>query len=166
MLGAIHMPQWLVDFWTVYGDMITPVLVTLAVSLLTYLALQIKTNAKINSAKADLQIEALKEVANREDNKPQLEEQSIKITELENTIINLAEMVNLAFQNSALDPAIKESLAALSNKIKYGTEIDLIKQYEEKEVLYLEKIEELKKQLEKSTTITVVEPENRKRTRR
>ena len=165
MVGAISMPQWLVDFWTVYGDMITPVLVTLLTSVVTWLALKIKTDAKLNREKAELQIQALKDVANREDNKPQLEEQSQKLAELEKTIKYLADMFDVAFQNSSLDPEIKSNLAALINKIKYGTEEDLVKELEASNAQLKEQVETLTQEL-KTTTTQVVEQEIKTRTRR
>lgn len=165
MLGAIQLPQWLADFWAVYGDMITPVLVTLLVSLVTWLALQIKSTAKINAAKADLQIEALKTVANREDNKPQLEEQSQKIQELEKVILNLSEMINVAFQNSNLDPEIKANLTALNNKIKYGSEEELIKELEQNNEVLKQQLEELTHKLS-NNVIETVKTETTKRARR
>lgn len=165
MLLAIQMPQWLTDFWTVYGSMITPVLVTLLVSLLTYIAIKLKSDAKINKVKADLQIQALKEVANREDNKPQLEEQSQKLAELEKVIAYLADMFDVAFQNSNLDPEIKANLSALINKIKYGSEEDLVKQLEETNTKLKEEVEALKEQMAQTVTAEV-ETETRKRTRR
>ena len=165
MLLAIQMPQWLTDFWTVYGGMITPVLVTLLVSLLTYIAIKLKSDAKINKIKADLQIQALKEVANREDNKPQLEEQSEKLSELEKVITYLADMFDVAFQNSNLDPEIKANLSALINKIKYGSEEDLVKQLEETNTKLKEEVEALKEQMAQTVTAEV-ETETRKRTRR
>lgn len=160
----LNMPQWLVDFWTVYGDMITPVLVTLLCSVVTFVALKIKSDAKTNSAKADLQVEILKDVANREDNKPQLAEQSQRINELEKTISNLAEMFNLAFQNANIDPEIKNNLAALTNKIKYGTEDELVKELEDLNNKYKQEIETLKQQLE--NTLIVAPTETTTRTRR
>lgn len=166
MLLAIQMPQWLTDFWTVYGDMITPVLVTLLVSLLTYIAIKLKSDAKINKVKADLQIQALKDVANREDNKPQLEEQSQKLAELEKVITYLADMFDVAFQNSNLDPEIKANLASLINKIKYGSEEDLVKQLEETNAQLKEQVEALQEQIAQTVTTTTVETETRKRTRR
>lgn len=166
MLLAIQMPQWLTDFWTVYGDMITPVLVTLLVSLLTYIAIKLKSDAKINKVKADLQIQALKDVANREDNKPQLEEQSQKLAELEKVITYLADMFDVAFQNSNLDPEIKANLASLINKIKYGSEEDLVKQLEETNAQLKEQVEALLEQIAQTVTTTTVETETRKRTRR
>lgn len=165
MLLAIQMPQWLTDFWTVYGSMITPVLVTLLVSLLTYIAIKLKSDAKINKVKADLQIQALKEVANREDNKPQLEEQSQKLAELEKVVTYLADMFDVAFQNSNLDPEIKANLSALINKIKYGSEEDLVKQLEETNTKLKEEVEALKEQMAQTVTAEV-ETETRKRTRR
>ena len=165
MLLAIQMPQWLTDFWTVYGDMITPVLVTLLVSLLTYIAIKLKSDAKINKMKADLQIQALKDVANREDNKPQLEEQSQKLAELEKVITYLADMFDVAFQNSNLDPEIKANLASLINKIKYGSEEDLVKELEETNAKLKEELEALQEQVAQTVT-TAVETETRKRTRR
>lgn len=165
MFLAISMPTWLIDFWTVYGDMITPVLVTVALALLTSLALKIKSDAKTNAAKADLQIQALKDVANREDNKPQLEQQSQQIAQMEQTLAYLADMVNLAFQNSNLTPEIKNNLASLSNKIKYGTEDDLVKELETQKALLEEQITALKAELE-AKVVAVVEEKTAKRTRR
>lgn len=165
MLLAIQMPAWLVDFWTIYGDMITPILVTILCSLLTYIAIKIKSDAKINSAKTDLQIQALKDVANREDNKPQLEDQSKQINELSKTIAYMADMINLAFQNSNLDPEIKNNLASLSNKIKYGTEEDLVKELENNNALLQEQIEALKEEIANNTVHTV-ETEAKQRIRR
>ena len=165
MLLAIQMPTWLVDFWTIYGDMITPILVTILCSILTYIAIKIKSDAKINSAKTDLQIQALKEVANREDNKPQLEDQSKQINELSKTIAYMADMINLAFQNSNLDPEIKNNLASLSNKIKYGTEEDLVKELENNNALLQEQIEALKEEIANNTVHTV-ETEAKQRIRR
>lgn len=165
MLLAIQMPAWLVDFWTIYGDMITPILVTILCSLLTYIAIKIKSDAKLNSAKTDLQIQALKDVANREDNKPQLEDQSKQINELSKTIAYMADMINLAFQNSNLDPEIKNNLASLSNKIKYGTEEDLVKELENNNALLQEQIEALKEEIANNTVHTV-ETEAKQRIRR
>lgn len=165
MLGAIAMPTWLVDFWTVYGDMITPVLVTVLTSILTWLAIKIKSDAKYNKQKTELQIQALKDVANREDNKPQLEEQSQRLIDLEKTLTHLAEMFDVAFQNSSLDPEIKANLAALINKIKYGTEEDLVKELEASNAQLKEQLDTLTQQLKENAKI-VVEQEIKTRTRR
>lgn len=165
MYLALSVPTWLMDFWSVYGGMITPVLVTLLTALVTSLALKIKSEAKTNAAKAELQLEALKEVANREDNKPQLAEQSQKLTDLEKSITYLTEMFNLAFQNSNLTPEIKENLKSLVNKIKYGTEEDLVKELELQKAQLEEQLEVLKKELENKIT-TVVEEKTTKRIRR
>lgn len=164
MYLAINMPVWLADFWAVYGNMITPVLVTLLTALMTALALKIRSDAKVNKVKADLQIEALKEVANREDNKPELERQATKISELERVITLQTEMFNMAFQNSNLTPEIKDSLTSLSNKIKYGTEEDLVKELEAEKAKLKEELDAVKAQLDKQ--VTVVQEEVKKRIRR
>jgi small-conductance mechanosensitive channel len=165
MLLAIKMPTWLVDFWTVYGDMITPVLVTVVLALLTSLALKIKSDAKTNAAKAELQIEALKEVANREDNKPELERQSAEIEDLKRVVTYQSEMINLAFQNSNLTPEVKDNLTSLSNKIKYGTEADLVKELEDRNAKLIEEITALKSELE-TKVVPAVSEKISKRTRR
>ena len=164
MYLAINMPTWLADFWAVYGNMITPVLVTLLTALVTALALKIKSDAKVNAAKADLQIQALKDVANREDNKPELERQANKIDNLERVITLQTEMFDLAFQNSNLTPEIKENLTSLSNKIKYGTEEDLVKELEAEKAKLKEELEAVKSQLE--TKVPVLVEEAKKRIRR
>jgi phage I-like protein len=166
MLGAIQMPTWLADFWTVYGDMITPVLVTLLTTIVTALALKIKSDAKVAAQKAELQIEALKNVANREDNKPQLEAQEAKIAELTAAIANMSSMIDLAFQNSNLDPEIKANLSALCNKIKYGTEEDLIKRLESDKAALQAQIESLTQQLASQATAKIETAVAAKRTRR
>ena len=165
MLLAIKMPTWLVDFWTVYGDMITPVLVTVVLALLTSLALKVKSDAKTNAAKAELQIQALKDVANREDNKPELERQAAEIEDLKRVIGCQSEMINLAFQNSNLTPEVKNNLASLSNKIKYGTEADLVKELEDRDAKLTEEITALKSELE-TKVVPAVSEKISKRTRR
>lgn len=166
MEGTLKLPAWLVDFWTIYGDMITPVLVTLVLALVTALALKIKTDAKLNSEKANLQIQALKEVANREDNKPQLDTQSAQIIELSKMIQNLSEMFSVAFQNSNLSPEIKENIKAILNKIKYGTEDDLVKELEASNAKLHEQVDELIAKLQEQHTVCVNKTETKTRTRR
>ena len=156
MLLALKMPEWLANIWAVYGGHITPVLVTLILAIVSAIALKIK---------ADAEIEAIKTIANREDNKPQLEEQSQKIASLEQSNRYLAEMVNVAFQNSNLTPEVKDNLASLSNKIKYGTEDNLVKELETEKAQLQEQVESLKAQLETKVVATVQE-ETKKRTRR
>lgn len=157
MLAAIQMPTWLVDFWAVYGDIIMPVLVTLVTAIITKIAIDLRTNAKINAQKAELQIKALEEVAKRENNKPQLEEQSSKLAELEKVITYLSDMISMGFQNANIDPEIKENLKSLANKIKYGTEDDLVKQLEAEKIKLNEQLEALKEELNTKNTIL---PEN------
>lgn len=167
MLEALHLPQWLVDFWSVYGGIIMPVLVTLVTAIITKIALDLRTNAKINAQKAELQIKALEEVAKRENTKPQLEEQSSKLAELEKVIAYLSDMISMGFQNANIDPEIKENLKSLANKIKYGTEDDLVKQLEAEKIKLNEQVEALKEELIAKNTISLENiVENKKITKR
>lgn len=164
MYLAISMPTWLADIWTIFGGYVQPMLITLLTALVTALAIKIRSDAKVNAAKAELQIQALKEVANREDNKPELERQANKIDNLERVITLQTEMFDLAFQNSNLTPEIKENLTSLSNKIKYGTEEDLVKELEAEKAKLKEELDAVKSQLE--TKAPVVVEEVKKRIRR
>jgi phage I-like protein len=167
MLGAIHMPTWLVDFWTVYGDMITPVLVTLVTALITALSFKIKSDAKINAEKAELQLKALEKMADKEDNKPQINSLTEQVSELKTVVKYQSEIINLAFQNSNLDPEIKSNLASLTNKSLYGTEDNLISALEEDNKALQEEIAALKEQLAAKIPEMVKETiDTRKRTRR
>lgn len=164
MYLAISMPTWLADIWTVFEGYVIPMLITLLTALVTALAIKIRSDAKVNAAKAELQIQALKDVANREDNKPELERQANKINNLERVITLQTEMFDLAFQNSNLTPEIKENLTSLSNKIKYGTEEDLVKELEAEKAKLKEELDAVKSQLE--TKVPVVVEEVKKRIRR
>lgn len=167
MLGAIQMPAWLTDFWAVYGDMITPVLVTLVTALLTALSFKIKSDAKINAEKAELQLQALEKMADKEDNKPQIEKLSTEVSELKTVVKYQSEIINLAFQNSNLDPEIKSNLASLTNKSLYGTEDNLIATLEADNKKLTEEVVLLKEKLSAATPKVVEEVvDTRKRTRR
>ena len=165
MYLAINMPAWLADIWTVFGEFIQPLLMALVTALVTALAIKIRSDAKVNAAKADLQIEAWRNVANREDNKPELERQATKIDALERAVTLQSEMFNVAFQNSNLTPETKDALTTLNNKIKYGTEEDLVKELEAQKATLEAQVASLQQQLTAQTTVVVPE-ETRKRTRR
>ena len=166
MLNALSMPAWLVDFWTVYGDMITPVLVTLLLSIVTWLAIKIKADAKYNAAKTEAQIEALKQINEREDTTPQLEKQATEIKELTNSITYLSEMFQLAFKNSELNPEIKNQLETILNKIKYGTTENVVQVLEDEKLKLQQQIEELKSKLNTPVTLSQAPAETKVRTRR
>ena len=130
-LLAIQLPQWLVDIWSAYKDVIIPALVTLAVALLTWMALKIKTDAKVNQAKAELQ-------------------------KLEQSNKYLGEMFDLVFQNSTLNQETKDSLAVLKNKMIFGVEDNLIKTLTEEKEKLEEKIAALEQVIAEATTIKEV----------
>ena len=155
-LLAIQLPQWLVDIWSAYKDVIIPALVTLAVALLTWLALKIKTDAKVNQAKTELQIQELKKLNEREDTRPELDVMKQELQKLEQSIKYLGEMFDLVFQNSTLNQETKDSLAVLKNKMVFGVEDNLIKTLTEEKEKLEEKIAALEQVIAEATTIKEV----------
>lgn len=155
-LLAIQLPQWLIDVWGAYKDVIIPALVTLAVALLTWVALKIKTDAKVNQAKAELQIQELKKLNEREDTRPELDVMKQKLQKLEQSNKYLGEMFDLVFQNSTLNQETKDSLAVLKNKMVFGVEDNLIKTLTEEKEKLEEKIAALEQVISETTTIKEV----------
>lgn len=154
-LLAIQLPQWLIDIWSAYKDVIIPALVTLAVALLTWVALKIKTDAKVNQAKAELQIQELKKLNAREDTRPELDVMKQELQRLEQSNRYLGEMFDLVFQNSTLNQETKDSLAILKNKMVFGVEDNLVKQLTEEKAKLEEKIVALEKVITDATTVKV-----------
>lgn len=155
-LLAIQLPQWLIDIWGAYKDVIIPALVTLAVALLTWLALKIKTDAKVNQAKAELQIQELKKLNEREDTRPELDVMKQELQKLEQSNKYLGEMFDLVFQNSTLNQETKDSLTVLKNKMVFGVEDNLIKTLTEEKEKLEEKIAALEQVIAEATTIKEV----------
>lgn len=155
-LLAIQLPQWLIDVWGAYKDVIIPALVTLAVALLTWLALKIKTDAKVNQAKAELQIQELKKLNEREDTRPELDVMKQELQKLEQSNKYLGEMFDLVFQNSTLNQETKDSLTVLKNKMIFGVEDNLIKTLTEEKEKLEEKIAALEQVIAEATTIKEV----------
>ena len=155
-LLAIQSPQWLIDTWGAYKDVIIPALITLAVALLTWLALKIKTDAKVNQAKAELQIQELKKLNEREDTRPELDVMKQELQKLEHAIKYLGDMFDLVFQNSTLNQETKDSLTVLKNKMVFGVEDNLIKTLTEEKEKLEEKIAALEQVIAEATTIKEV----------
>lgn len=162
-LLAIQLPQWLIDIWGAYKDVIIPALVTLAVALLTWVALKIKTDAKVNQAKAELQIEELKKLNAREDTRPELDVMKHELQRVEQSNRYLGEMFDLVFQNSTLNQETKDSLAILKNKMVFGVEDNLVKQLTEEKAKLEEKIAALEKVITDASTVKVTKTETRTR---
>ena len=155
-LLAIQLPQWLIDIWGAYKDVIIPALVTLAVALLTWVALKIKTDAKVNQAKAELQIQELQKLNAREDTRPELDVMKQELQKLEQSNKYLGEMFDLVFQNSTLNQETKDSLTVLKNKMVFGVEDNLIKTLTEEKEKLEEKIAALEQVIAEATTIKEV----------
>lgn len=152
MMLAIQLPEWLVNIWATYSDMIVPALVTLMVAMLTWLAITIRADAKARAAKADLELEALKKINEKEDTRPELEAVKTELTDLKQANTCLAEMFNLVFQNSTLDEETKTSLTLLKNKLMSGAD-DVIKQLTVENTQLTEQIAALTQQIKQASTV-------------
>lgn len=162
MMLAIKLPVWLVDIWTAYSDVIMPALVTLAVALVTWIAIRIKTDAKVNQAKAELQIAELKKLNEREDTRPELNTLSVEVEDTKQSVRYLAEMIDKAFQNSTLDENIKNELTLLKNKLVFGVKEDLVTTLTAEKTALEEKIIGLEEQLKAATTVVTKETRTRR----
>lgn len=162
MILAIQLPTWLVDIWSAYSDVIVPALVTFAVALVTWIAIKLKTDAKVNQAKAELQIEELKKLNDREDTRPELTTLSAEVEDAKQSVRYLAEMFDKVFQNSTLDETTKNELTILKNKLIFGVKEDLITTLTNEKTMLEAQIIALQEQLKAATTIVT----NETRTRR
>ena len=122
----------------------------------TWVALKIKTDAKVNQAKAELQIQELKKLNEREDTRPELDVMKQELQKLEQSNKYLGEMFDLVFQNSTLNQETKDSLAVLKNKMVFGVEDNLIKTLTEEKEKLEEKIAALEQVIAEATTIKEV----------
>lgn len=162
MMLAIKLPVWLVDIWSAYSDVIVPALVTLAVALVTWIAIRIKTDAKVNQAKAELQIAELKKLNEREDTRPELNTLSTEVEDTKQSVRYLAEMFDKVFQNSTLDENTKNELTLLKNKLVFGTKEDVVAALTEEKTMLQSQIVALQDQLKAVTTVVTQETRTRR----
>lgn len=161
MMLAIKLPVWLVNIWAAYSDVIVPALVTLSVALITWIAMKLKADAKVNQTKAELQIQELKKLNDREDTRPELTKVHEELEEVKLSNRYLAEMFDLVFQNSTIDENTKNSLTILKNKLLFGVDENLVLQLTEEKEALTQQVDALTKKLEE--TVTVVTQETRTR---
>lgn len=165
MLVLMQIPQWLVDFWAVYNEAIVPVLVTILVSLLTYVAIKIRSDAKLAAAKTEIQIKAMQDMANKETGKTEIEEYNKQLNCVDKKLSYIVDIFNLAFQNSNLSPEIKNNITNVVNKMKFGTSEDIVANQQEEIDRLKEQILALNEQATKQAEV-VIRKETNKRTRR
>lgn len=152
-------PQWLQDFWTTYSNVIIPMIETILGAFITYISIKIRSDAKLAAKKTDLEIEALQNVSKREDFKPEIDSLKKVVTDQNETIKGLSELFNTAFQNSSLDPVVKDTLTSIKNKIQSGSNAELAKQLEEQLRLKEDELSAISVELEKSKIVPeIIEP--------
>ena len=159
---AIKLPIWLVDIWTAYADVIVPALMTIVLAILTWVAVTIKADAKARAAKSEAELAALKQMNEREDTRPELNDLSAKTETLEQSIRYLAEMFDEVFQNSTLEDDVKNNLTVLKNKLIFGTKDDLVARLTTEKTELEEQIIGLQEQLKNVTTVAVKEIRTRR----
>lgn len=162
MMLAIKLPVWLVDIWTVHKDVIVPALVMVAVAILTWIAIKIKSDAKYQQAKTELQIQELKKLNEREDTRPELNSLSAEVEDVKQSNRYLAEMFDLVFQHSTLDENTKNELTLLKNKLVFGVKEDIVSQLTAEKTALDEQIAGLKDQLKAATTVVTKETRARR----
>lgn len=162
-LLAIQLPTWLVDIWSAYSDVIVPALMAIVLAMLTWLAVTIKADAKARAAKSDAELAALKQMNDREDTRPELDTLSTKIEDLMQSNKYVAEMIDLAFQNSTLSEEAKNQLTLLKNKLLFGVEQDLIAQLTAEKQALEEKVTGLEQLIKDATTVVTSDTETRTR---
>lgn len=159
---AIKLPVWLVDIWAVNKDVIVPALVMVLVALLTWVAIKIKADAKYQQAKAELQIQELKKLNEREDTRPELNTLSAEVENTKQSVRYLAEMFDKVFQNSTLDENTKNELNLLKNKLVFGVKEDLVETLTAEKTALEEKVAGLEAKLKEATTVVVKEIRTRR----
>ena len=138
--------ETIVAIWETYKGEIIPVLVTMITIILTGLAYYISSKFKAQGAKEVAQAEVLSQVAAREDTRPHLDAIDAEINKVKEilvvvkeTLVDITDIFNTAFQSSTLTPEIKEQLNTIVYKIKNGVGDDVIKSLQDE----LEKYKDL-----------------------
>lgn len=162
MMLAIKLPVWLVDIWAVHQDVIVPALIMVLTALLTWIAIKIKADAKYQQAKAELQIQELKKLNDREDTRPELNTLAAEIEDTKQSVRYLAEMFDKVFQNSTLNEETKNELTILKNKLVFGVKEDLVSQLTAEKIALEEKLVALQEQLKAASTVVTKETRTRR----
>ena len=162
MMLAINLPVWLVDIWAVHKDVIVPALIMVLTALLTWIAIKIKADAKYQQAKAELQIQELKKLNDREDTRPELNTLAAEIEDTKQSVRYLAEMFDKVFQNSTLNEETKNELTILKNKLVFGVKEDLVSQLTAEKIALEEKLVALQEQLKAASTVVTKETRTRR----
>ncbi|MDY0291946.1 MAG: hypothetical protein RBR02_06390 [Desulfuromonadaceae bacterium] len=149
--------DFITDIWLTYKAEIIPLLVTLLTVFITGFTLWLRSYFKKETIKNQAQIEIMQGLSEREDYKPQLNDQKNQLDNLMTNQNLLLEMYNLVFQNSDLSSETKEKLTYLANNIKYGEQFN-------KNIELQKEINELREQLAtlKTKSVPVVEEQIRK----
>lgn len=163
LLGAtmfgIEIPDVVADIITVIEKLCVILMpVILAVGGVILSAIK-RNNAKQELADKE-KIAALDAVANRENVKPQIEENSKKLEKMETAINFLAEVMGLAFENSTLPQDTKNKIFAIVQNVKSANVEDLVAMLKTEKAALEQQVKDLLAQLEEKIEQTVKPEEN------
>lgn len=148
--------EWILEIWSTHKDVILPILNTLLVTfLLPILTFWVKRKLQESAIRAEMQLNALKNVADREDVKPEIGDLHSKVNELNDKIALLGDMFDTVFQNSVgLEEDIKGKLSVITNKMNYNTTDAMLIEVTQE----LDKVNEQLETLKNKTEIVQVKP--------
>lgn len=154
----------LIQIWTTYKGEIIPALITAIIAFIPFLVVWIKNKLTIANTKAQLQVELLERVANKEDTRPELDVLSEKIACVKNelsgvteSIGNLANIFNETFQKSDLDVDTKELISTLTKKVIVGSNQEKIVELQKVLDTKVDEIQQLKNALVEKAKVKVEE---------
>lgn len=165
--------KWLVDMWNTYKDVILPILLSIVGmggSFLVYYVPKLLGKWALKLGMDNKTIAAIGEKAKELVTKEEFAQvgtilksvtQRLAASEEQNKM--LAEMLKVAFDNTALNPDIKSQLGTIYSKILYKTEDALVEALESKLKLKEDEIAALKQIIQ---TPTVVKDETTPTTKR
>jgi hypothetical protein len=97
---------------------------------MSWFSLKVKSDMKTNIAKTDTQIAVMKQLAEKDDNKRELQAIEKENKELRNSLGLVSDMLVELTKNVNVDPEVKEKIESMGNKAKYGTGLEIIKELE------------------------------------
>jgi len=146
----LQLPTWLVDIWSVYGGVITPIFTTVLTILGSVLALAAKKKGVQSNQQAEAVLVLLQKIASGDNAEvvakvneceTKANANGEKITQMSDIIAGLMQVFVLAFNNSDLDPEVKEQMENIINTLKYGSTDQIVAELNAQ-------IDELKAQLD------------------
>ena len=154
----------LTQIWTTYKGEIIPALISAFLIFIPFISFWVRNRLSIANKKAEIQVELLKQVVNKEDTRPELDVLSEKIACVKNELLNvkesignLANIFNETFQKSDLDVDTKELISTLTKKVIVGSNQEKIVELQKILDTKVDEIQQLKNALVEKAEVKVKE---------